>query len=275
MKKKILLISSIILGIVIIVITFFIMKNSNTKINESKLESKSTSTSQESIIGQNDINIVSTNVEAETEDEENESTKENEIKDTDEKEDIKQETREENNQNTEDKKTENTNEKTTSKVTKEISGTVAKNVEPTPTVPTQNEEPAPQPQQVVEPEPPKPVEEPKVETKKIDLSKYDYYEESLNGSYKGFIRDDAEMSKLKSLIDNAIAEFGYTNVKIVQDSSLTQSGLRSFTANKTNVENSVYNSDGFTICYYAVKEYHISSDGTESLFQTRSYIKVK
>ena len=275
MKKKILLISSIILGIVIMGITIFIIKNSNTKINESKLVSKSTSTSQESIIGQNDINIVSTNVEAETEDEENESTKENEIKDTDEKEDIKQETREENNQNTEDKKIENTNEKTTSKVTKEISGTVAKNVEPTPTVPTQNEEPAPQPQQVVEPEPPKPVEEPKVETKKIDLSKYDYYEESLNGSYKGFIRDDAEMSKLKSLIDNAIAEFGYTNVKIVQDSSLAQSGLRSFTANKTNVENSVYNSDGFTICYYAVKEYHISSDGTESLFQTRSYIKVK
>ena len=85
------------------------------------------------------------------------------------------------------KKIENTNEKTTSKVTKETSGTVAKNIETTPTVPTQNEEPAPQPQQVVEPEPPKPVEEPKVETKKIDLSKYDYYEESINGSYKGFI----------------------------------------------------------------------------------------
>mgnify|MGYP004444424159 FL=1 len=83
------------------------------------------------------------------------------------------------------------------------------------------------------------------------------------------------MSKLKSLIDNAIAEFGYTNVKIVQDSFLARSGLRSFTANKANVENAVYDSDGFTICYYAVKEYHISSDGTETLFQTRSYIKVK
>ena len=227
MKKKILLISSIILGVVIICVTILIIKNSNTKINESKLES--TSTSQESIIGQNDINVVSTNVEAQTEDEK----------------------------------------------TKDTSGTVAKNVEPTPTVPTQNEEPAPQPQQVVEPEPPKPVEEPKVETKKIDLSKYDYYEESINGSYKGFVRDDAEMSKLKSLIDTCISEFGYTNVKIVQDSSLARSGLRSFTANKTNVENAVYDSDGFTICYYAVKEYHISNDGTESLFQTRSYIKVK
>lgn len=265
MKKKILLISSIILGVVIICVTILIIKNSNTKINESKLES--TSTSQESIIGQNDINIVSTNVEAQTEDEK--------TKDTEEKEDIKQETKEENKQETEDKKIENTNEKTTSKVTKDTSGTVAKNVETTPTVPTQNEEPAPQPQQVVEPEPPKPVEEPKVETKKIDLSKYDYYEESINGSYKGFVRDDAEISKLKSLIDTCISEFGYTNVKIVQDSSLARSGLRSFTANKTNVENAVYDSDGFTICYYAVKEYHISNDGTESLFQTRSYIKVK
>lgn len=265
MKKKILLISSIILGVVIIGVTILIIKNSKTKINESKLES--TSTSQESIIGQNDINIVSTNVEAQTE--------ENEIKDTEEKEDIKQETKEENKQETEDKKIENTNEKTTSKVTKDTSGTVAKNVETTPTVPTQNEEPAPQPQQVVEPEPPKSVEEPKVETKKIDLSKYDYYEESINGSYKGFVRDDAEMSKLKSLIDTCISEFGYTNVKVVQDSSLARSGLRSFTANKTNVENAVYDSDGFTICYYAVKEYHISNDGTESLFQTRSYIKVK
>ena len=83
------------------------------------------------------------------------------------------------------------------------------------------------------------------------------------------------MSKLKTLIDTAINEFGYTNVKIVQDSSLPKIGLRSFTANKTNVENLVYDSDGFTICYYAVKEYHISSDGTETLFQTRSYIKVK
>lgn len=262
MKKKILLISSIILGVVIIGVTIFIIKNSNTKSNESNLES--TSTKQESMIVQ-DINA-DTIVEAQTE--------ENEIKDTEE-ENI-EETKEENKQETEDNKIQNTNEKNTSKVTKEKSGTVETKVEnAATTVPTQNEEPAPAPQTVQEPEPPKPVEEPKVETKKIDLSKYDYYEESINGSYKGFIKDTAEMSKLKSLIDNAISEFGYTNVKVVQDSSLAQSGLRSFTANKTNVENAVYDSDGFTICYYAVKEYHISSDGTESLFQSRSYIKVK
>lgn len=264
MKKKILLISSIILGIVVIGTTFLIMKNGSTKNNESKLK-ESTSASKESIIGQNDINIVSTDVETQTE--------ENEIKDTEEN--NIEETKEENKQVTEDKIIENTQEKATSKVTKETSGTVEKKVETTtPAVPTQNEEPAPV-QPVQEPEPQKSVEEPKQETKKIDLSKYDYYEESLNGSYKGFIRDDAEMSKLKSLIDSAISEFGYTNVSIVQDSSLSRSGVRSFTANKTNVENAVYDSDGFTICYYAVKEYHISSDGTESLFQTRSYIKVK
>lgn len=269
MKKKILIIFSIILGIItLICVTMLLTKKGNTKLNKSKLENHSTSTKQESIIGQNDIyDTVATSIE--TEDEENKDTKDKII------EEIKQETKEEIKQDTEDKKIENTQEKTTSKVTKEKSGTVVKNVESTSTVPTKNEEPAPQPQQVVEPEPQKPVEEPKVETKKIDLSKYDYYENSLNGSYKGFIRDDAEMSKLKSLIDTCIKEFGYTNVKIVQDSSLAQSGARSFTANKTNVENAVYDSDGFTICYYAVKEYHISSDGTESLFQTRSYIKVR
>ena len=189
------------------------------------------------------------------EDKENEVTEENE-----------QETKDEIIRDTEDKSIKATKEKTTSKATKETRGTVETKVETAATtVPAQ------------ELEPPKtvPVEDSKVETKKIDLSKYDYYEESINGSYKGFIKDTAEMSKLKSLIDNAICEFGYTNVKVVQDSSIAQSGLRSFTANKTNVENAVYNSNGFTICYYAVKEYHISSDGTKSLFQSRSYIKVK
>lgn len=265
MKKKILIISSIILGLIILIcITLLVIKTSNTKINEGKIEKQSASIKQESIIGQNNINTVATSIE--TEDEEN--------KDTNDK--IIEETKEEIKQNTEDKTIENTKEKTSSKVTKETSGTVVKNVEVTPAVPTQNIETTQQPQQVVEPEPTKPVvEETKVETKKIDLSKYDYYENSLKGSYKGFIRDDAEMSKLKSLIDTCISEFGYTNVKIIQDSSLAQSGARSFTANKTNVENAVYDSDGFTICYYAVKEYHISSDGTEALFQTRSYIKVR
>ena len=83
------------------------------------------------------------------------------------------------------------------------------------------------------------------------------------------------MNKLKNLIDSSISNFGYKNVKIVEDSSLAKSGVRYFTANKTNVDNLVYDSDGFGIYYYAVKEYIISKDGTESYFQTRSYIKVK
>ncbi|MBE5805171.1 MAG: hypothetical protein E7313_00355 [Clostridiales bacterium] len=291
MKKKILLISSIILGVVALICIVLVIKNGNTKNNETKISKETTSTKQESIIGQNDINnTVATSIE--TEEKETENTEEKSVKQTQEKikeetkeektqeitKEIKQETKEEVKQEikqvTQDKKIENTQEKTTSKVTKETTGTVEKKEQPTTTtVPTKNEEKAPE--QVVEQEPAKPIEEPKEETKKIDLSKYDYYENSLNGSYKGFIRDDAEISKLKSLIDTAINEFGYTNVKIVQDNSLPKSGLRSFTANKTNVENLVYDSDGFTICYYAVKEYHISSDGTETLFQTRSYIKVK
>lgn len=117
----------------------------------------------------------------------------------------------------------------------------------------------------------------KEETNEIDLSKYDYYEKSLNGSYKGFIKDDAEIAKLKSLINTCIEEFGYTNAKVEEnaDSSLARSGLRYFTANITNVQNAVYNTDYFTISYYAEKEYHISADGKETFFQIRSYIKVK
>lgn len=287
MKKKILLISSIILGVVALICIVLVINNGNTKNNETKISKETTSTKQESIIGQNDINnTVATSIE--TEDKETENTEEKSVEQTQEKikeetkeekaqeitKEIKQETKEEAKQEikqvTQDKKIENTQKKTTSKVTKETTGTVEKKEQSTTiTVPTKKEEKAP------EQEPEKPIEQPKEETKKIDLSKYDYYENSLNGSYKGFIKDDAEMSKLKTLIDTAINEFGYTNVKIVQDSSLPKSGLRSFTANKTNVENLVYDSDGFTICYYAVKEYHISSDGTETLFQTRSYIKVK
>ena len=67
----------------------------------------------------------------------------------------------------------------------------------------------------------------------------------------------------------------YKNVTVKQDSSLARNGTRYFTANSVNVENEVYDSEGFTICYYAVKEYLISSDGTEKFFQNRSYIKVK
>ena len=115
------------------------------------------------------------------------------------------------------------------------------------------------------------------ETKKIDLSKYDYYETGLNGTYKGFIKDTQEIENLKSLINTCINENGYKNVKVesIPDSSLARSGLRYFTANKTNVNNAINDCDGFTISYYAVKEYNITANGTETFFQTRSYIKVK
>lgn len=110
---------------------------------------------------------------------------------------------------------------------------------------------------------------------KINLSKYDFYEKGPNGSYKGFIKDKTGIDNLKKLIDDAIKEFGYKIINVKPDSSLAKSGTRYFTANKTNVENEVYDSDGFSIYYYAVKEYIISANGTEKYFQTRSYIKVK
>ena len=106
----------------------------------------------------------------------------------------------------------------------------------------------------------------------INLDKYDRYEKT-TGGYKGFKRNDAEIEKLRSLINEAIQEFGYANVTLQVDSSITNT--RYFTANKTNVENLVYNSEYFTICYYAETEYLISEDGTESVLQVRSYGKVK
>ena len=112
-------------------------------------------------------------------------------------------------------------------------------------------------------------------TNKINLSKYSYYEKGANGTYKGFMEDTSEINTLRTLIDNAVKKFGYKNVTVKQDSSLARNGTRYFTANSVNVENEVYDSEGFTICYYAVKEYLISSDGTEKFFQNRSYIKVK
>ncbi len=112
-------------------------------------------------------------------------------------------------------------------------------------------------------------------SKKIDLSKYDYYEKNPNGSYKGFIGDSSEINKLKSLIDENLKFFGYKNIKVVIDKSLSRDGTPYFTANNTNVKNAIYNCEGFSIYYYAVKEYSISTEGKESYFQTRSYIKVK
>ncbi len=168
--------------------------------------------------------------------------------------------------NTEEKKdisvgeTNNKKTKTNTTVTKEQSSTKDKN---TPTQQTNAEE--------------QKEETKKEETQKVDLSKYDYYEKGLNGTYKGFIKDTQEIKKLKSLINTCIKENGYEDVKVEskEDKSLAKSGRRYFTANKTNVNNAISNCDGFTISYYAVKEYHISADGKETFFQTRSYIKVK
>ena len=112
-------------------------------------------------------------------------------------------------------------------------------------------------------------------TKTVDLSKYAYYEKASDGSYKAFLVDKSEINKLKGLIDNAINSFGYKNIRVVEDSSLSRDGTMYFTANTTNVENAVYDSEGFNIYYYAVKEYWISPNGTEKYFQTRSYVKVK
>ena len=112
-------------------------------------------------------------------------------------------------------------------------------------------------------------------TKQVDLSKYAYYEKATDGSYKAFMIDKTEIDKLKELIDSVIDNFGYKNIKVVEDSSLSRDGTMYFTANKTNVENLIYDSEGFTIYYYAIREYHISPNETENYFQTRSYIKVK
>ncbi len=106
----------------------------------------------------------------------------------------------------------------------------------------------------------------------INLEKYDRYDRLSNG-YRCFSRNSTEIAKLKTLINQAIQEFGYTNVQIQEDKSIVSD--RYFTANKVNVENAVYNSDGFTIYYYAESEYHVDLNGAESLFQVRSYIKVK
>ena len=162
--------------------------------------------------------------------------------------------------NTEDKKTENkkTEDKSTyNKNTQEVlnksnTSTSTKNVE---TNGTENKQ---------------------ATEKKIDLSKYFYYEKAKDGTYRAFIIDKTEINNLKGLIDNAINKFGYKNINVIEDSSLfNDKTIDYFTANKTNVQNAVYESEGFNIYYYAVKEYFISSNGTESYFQTRSYIKVK
>ena len=112
-------------------------------------------------------------------------------------------------------------------------------------------------------------------TKKIDLSKYIYYERQPDGSYKGYTEDETELYNLKVLVDDVIEKLGYKNVKIKPDSSLVKDRESYFTANRINVETAIYDCEKFNIYYYAAKEYLISPNGTEKYFQTRSYIKVK
>ncbi len=153
----------------------------------------------------------------------------------------------------------------------EIQETKQKNNEPNKTTATNTKQTEPNNQNNAQTTSPKENQN----TKKVDLSKYMYYEKASDGSYKAFMVDKSELNNLKALIDNVINKFGYKNIKVIPDSSLVKDGTRYFTANTTNVENEVYDSEGFNIYYYAVKEYLISPNGTERYFQTRSYIKVK
>lgn len=123
----------------------------------------------------------------------------------------------------------------------------------------------------------KPVEEKKetVEQKvKLDFTKYDRYTSALNGGYTCFKKSNNEIAKLKGLIDQTVSDFGYKNVKIIQNKDIAMS-TSYFTANRTNVENKVYNSEDFTVYYYAEAEYTLSSQGVENFIQYRSYITVR
>lgn len=122
----------------------------------------------------------------------------------------------------------------------------------------------------------KPVEGKKTAEQKVklDFTKYDRYAPALNGGYTCFKKNNNEIAKLKGLIDQAVSTFDYKNVKVIQNKDIAMS-TRYFTANRTNVENKVYNSEDFTIYYYAEAEYTLSSQGVENFIQYRSYITVR
>lgn len=255
MKRKILIISilTVILIIIISVIVYIQVQNKTKEV--ATLDNNiSTEETEET----KDENLV-TNEEVieNTEDNNEEITNENEVIETkEETTQVAQETKGESNSKVTNK---NTNEKTnveTQKTNNQTSTSSGNN----------------KPQEPIREEPKQ--EEPVEEIKKVDLSKYSRYESALNGGYKAYMKSDSEMSKLRNLIDTCIKEFGYTNVKVVPSSSIVGS-TQSFTANKTNVENKVYNSEYFTIYYYAEAEYHITANGDETIFQYRSYIKVQ
>lgn len=256
MKRKILIISilTIILIIIISVIVYIQVQN---KTKEVATLDNNISTEEETEETKDENLVTNEEVLENTEDNNEEITNENEVIETkEETTQVAQETKEESNTKVTNK---NTNEKTnveTPKTNNQSSTSSGNN----------------KPQETISEEPKQ--EEPVEEIKKVDLSKYSRYESALNGGYKAYMKSDSEMSKLRNLIDTCIKEFGYTNVKVVPSSSIVGS-TQSFTANKTNVENKVYNSEYFTIYYYAEAEYHITANGDETIFQYRSYIKVQ
>lgn len=265
MKKKILIISTIILVIVIGLIGLFVFykvqqkektvevsKINDTEITEEKIveETKDENASNNELV-QNTNEEIKEKTEEKQESQESQETKEQ--KETNEK--NNQETKEKVNTETQKIKENNNSNKNNSNNQQTTNQVTNSKIE----TPKQEE---------------KQPEITKTEPVKIDLSKYDRYENALNGGYKAYKKSDSEMNKLRELIESCIKEYGYTNVKIVQSSSIINN-TQSFTANKTNVSNKVYDSEDFTIYYYAETEYHITSNGTESIFQNRSYIKVK
>ena len=245
MKRKILIISILtIILIIIISVIVYIQVQSKTK--EVATLDNNISTEEETEETKDENLVTNEEVLENTEDNYEEITNENEVI----------ETKEESNTKVTNK---NTNEKTNVETpkTNNQSSTSSGNNKPQETTEEETKQ-----------------EEPVEEVKKVDLSKYSRYESALNGGYKAYMKSDSEMTKLRNLIDTCIKEFGYTNVKVVPSSSIVGS-TQSFTANKTNVENKVYNSEYFTIYYYAEAEYHITANGDETIFQYRSYIKVQ
>ena len=241
--------------IIIISVIVYIQVQSKTK--EVATLDNNISTEEETEETKDENLVTNEEVLENTEDNNEEITNENEVIETkEETTQVAQETKEESNTKVTNK---NTNEKTkveTPKTNNQSSTSSGNN----------------KPQETTEEETKQ--EEPVEEVKKVDLSKYSRYESALNGGYKAYMKSDSEMTKLRNLIDTCIKEFGYTNVKVVPSSSIVGS-TQSFTANKTNVENKVYNSEYFTIYYYAEAEYHITANGDETIFQYRSYIKVQ
>lgn len=279
MKKKILITLILIIILIIGISLTLIIK---TRIN--KREEQQPTSSNNIVTKEHDI------IDLETEEEKTEDT--NEINAEEQK--IKEEesitvdnqknTNEENNSKTNDKEnnsnTQISNQKTNEKTSQEEqkkneSNTENKNEKPqteTENMQTTSKEPQKVDEVVEEPKQ-EIIEEPVQEVKQLDLSKYDRHVKALNGGYQCFKKNEAEMKKLKDLIYAAINEFGYTNVIVIEDSSIINS--RYFTANKTNVDNLVYNSEDFAIHYYAETEYTVSATGEENVFQIRSYLVVE